>query len=180
MRLGAESVGRWGFATLAATGIAGIFLGAHGWSVRTSGQPSVSLGTSQSPAATPATSHSPSSPAGSSPAASPTPGPSASAANRPLLSAQPFASSAFQVWPGTPDAAAAQALTGLTVLVKQQGSTLIVTAGVTGQKGQVGRYVGGARVYVVESSLGDDAGNTDYNLSDDALVVTDAKGGIIR
>jgi hypothetical protein len=49
-----------------------------------------------------------------------------------------------------------------------------------GQKGQVGRYVGGARVYVVEQSLGDDSGNSDYNLGDDALVVTDAKGGIIR
>jgi hypothetical protein len=35
-------------------------------------------------------------------------------------------------------------------------------------------------VYVVEASLGDDSGNTDYNLGDDALVVTDAKGGIIQ
>jgi len=54
-------------------------------------------------------------------------------------------------------------------------------AGVIGQAAPTPRrYAGGARVYVVESSLGDDSGNTDYNLGDDALVVTDAKGGIIQ
>lgn len=72
-------------------------------------------------------------------------------------------------------------MTGLSVSVKRQGSALIVVAGVTGQAAQPPRrFAGGARVYVVESSLGDDSGNTDYNLGDDALIVTDAKGGIIR
>ena len=41
-------------------------------------------------------------------------------------------------------------------------------------------YVGGARVYVVEASLGDDSGNADYNLGDDGLVVTNAQGRIVR
>ncbi len=41
-------------------------------------------------------------------------------------------------------------------------------------------YVGGARVYVVEASLGDDSGNADYNLGDDGLVVTNAQGRIMR
>jgi hypothetical protein len=36
------------------------------------------------------------------------------------------------------------------------------------------------RVYVVEASLGDDSGNSDYSLGDDGLVVTDAQGRIIR
>lgn len=178
MRLGGESVGRWGLATLIVAGIAGILLAAHGWSVRTSGQPNTTLGASQAPKVTPTTSRSP-----TAPTASPTPGPSSpstSDGHRPLLSAQPFASAAFLVWPGTPNAAAQQALIGLQVSVKQQGSALVVTAGPTGQKGQVGSYPGGARVYVVEQSLGDDSGNTDYNLGDDALVVTDSKGGIIR
>ena len=40
-------------------------------------------------------------------------------------------------------------------------------------------YVGGARVYVVEASLGDDSGNSDYNLGDDGLVVTNAEGRIV-
>jgi hypothetical protein len=31
-------------------------------------------------------------------------------------------------------------------------------------------------VYVVEVSLGDDSGGTDYNLGDDGLVVTNAQG----
>jgi hypothetical protein len=35
-------------------------------------------------------------------------------------------------------------------------------------------------VYVIEASLGDDSGSTDYSLGDDGLVVTDASGGIIR
>ena len=39
-------------------------------------------------------------------------------------------------------------------------------------------YPNGARVYVIESSLGDDSTNIDYNLGDDGLVVTDAQGRI--
>jgi len=98
-----------------------------------------------------------------------------------MLSAQPYANVAYQVWPGSPSAAAKSALIGLSVSVKQQGAVLVVTAGVNGQAVPAPRrYPGGARVYVVEASLGDDSGNTDYNLGDDALVVTDAKGGIIQ
>jgi hypothetical protein len=35
-------------------------------------------------------------------------------------------------------------------------------------------------VYVVEASLGDEAGNSDYNLGDDGVVVTDAQGRIVQ
>jgi hypothetical protein len=174
MRLGTESVGRWGLAILAAAGVLGVVLAVHGWSVRSTGLPRVTLAGGRSAAAAPST---------RPPQQGPTvPGHSPSADHhRPLLSAQPYANVAYQVWPGTPSAAAKAALTGLNVSVKQQGSALVVIAGVNGQAAPTPRrYAGGARVYVVESSLGDDSGNTDYNLGDDALIVTDARGGIIQ
>jgi hypothetical protein len=34
-------------------------------------------------------------------------------------------------------------------------------------------------VYVVEASMGDDSGNSDYNLGDDGLIVTDAAGRVV-
>ncbi len=173
MRLGTESVGRWGLATLAVAGVLGVVLAVHGWSDRSTGLPRVTLGGGRSATATPSTR-----PPQQGPTAS---GHSQSAEHRPLLSAQPYSNVSYQVWPGTPSAAAKAALIGLSVSVKQQGSVLVVTAGVNGQSAPAPRqYAGGARVYVVEASLGDDSGNTDYNLGDDALVVTDAKGGIIR
>lgn len=173
MRLGTESVGRWGLVILAVTGVLGVVLAVHGWSVRSADLPRVTLGGSR-PAPAARSTQAP--PQGPTP-----PGPSPSAQHRPLLSAQPYANVAYQVWPGTPSAAAKAALTGLSISVKRQGSALVVAAGVIGQAAPAPRrFAGGARVYVVESSLGDDSGNTDYNLGDDALVVTDAKGGIIQ
>ncbi|MDR3034338.1 MAG: hypothetical protein LBV78_14710 [Kitasatospora sp.] len=55
-----------------------------------------------------------------------------------------------------------------------------MTAGVTGQHGQSAFYPSGAKVYVIEASLGDDANNSDYSLGDDGLVVTDSSGRIVR
>jgi len=56
-----------------------------------------------------------------------------------------------------------------------------VAAGIVGQPLPAGRqYQGGARVYIVESSLGDDSGNTDYSLGDDGLVVTSPDGRILQ
>jgi hypothetical protein len=34
-------------------------------------------------------------------------------------------------------------------------------------------------VYVIESNLGDDSGDVDYNLGDDALVVTNLRGQVV-
>ena len=180
MRLGTESVGRLGLGILAVTGVIGIVLAVHGWSARSTGLPKTTLGTSGS---TPTTSVPPTSPA-SSPSRPPgptTPAGSPPATHRPLLSAQPYASAAYLIWPGTPSATAKAALTGLHVTVRQQGSVLIVSAGVNGQPAPAPqRFAGGARVYIVEQSFGDDSNNSDYNLGDDALVVTDANGGIIK
>jgi hypothetical protein len=174
MRLGTESIGRWGLVILVITGVLGGVLATHGWSARSTGLPRVTLGNNRSAPATPTT------PPGSQGPTAPAQSPSADH-KRPLLSAQPYANVSYQIWPGTPSAAAKTALIGLTVSVKQQGSALVITAGVNGQTPPAPRrYEGGVRVYVVEASLGDDSGNTDYNLGDDALIVTDAKGGIIQ
>jgi len=77
--------------------------------------------------------------------------------------------------------AAQQAATGLTISVTRQAGGITVRAGVAGQPtGPAHFYANGRGVYIIESSLGDDSANVDYNLGDDGLVVTDAHGRILR
>jgi hypothetical protein len=72
-------------------------------------------------------------------------------------------------------------MTGLSISVRRTGSDISVRAGASGQPQAPARsYHGGARVYVVEASLGDEAGNFDYNLGDDGVLVTDAHGRIVQ
>lgn len=72
-------------------------------------------------------------------------------------------------------------MTGLTISVHRVGAGVTVSAGVRGQpKPAPHTYPRGARVYVIEASLGDEAGNADYNLGDDGLVVTDTHGRIVK
>src|SRR5215472_14423217 len=190
MRFMGKPAGPLGVSLLAVTALTGVVLAVHGWSGRHSGLPSGALAgssSSQAPGARPARpgrTAGPSAPAAgsSAPAATPS-GPGASPGTRPgsLLSAQSYAQYSFRVWPGTPGAAGQAALTGLTVKVVRQGSGIMVTAGVVGQSANAPRfYAHGAVVYVVEASLGDDSGNSDYSLGDDALVVTDAQGRILQ
>lgn len=69
----------------------------------------------------------------------------------------------------------------LTISVSRRPAGIAVQAGVTGQPlPSATFYAGGQDVYVIESSLGDDSGNVDYDLGDDGLVVTDAHGRIIQ
>jgi hypothetical protein len=76
--------------------------------------------------------------------------------------------------------AARAAMTGL-VVVHRQGSGIEVTAGAAGQPNAAPAfYPAGVKVYVVEAALGDDSNNTDFNFGDDALVVTDSQGRIVR
>lgn len=194
MRPSTTPPGPAGLTLLAVTAIAGIVLAVHGWSGRHSGLAPGALGTAASPAsagtgpASPARTAAPAGPgragrrAGSRSTASPAPtGSSPAASPGPLLSAQPYASYSFKVWPGTPSAAARAALTGLTVKVRRHGPGIMVTASVSGQPAPAPRfYAGGARVYIVEASLGDDSGNSDYSLGDDGLIVTNARGRILR
>jgi hypothetical protein len=189
MRLGGEPVGRWGIALLVVTGVAGLLLGWHGWTTRTAAAPSLAGASASAPASPAGTPASPAAarsapatagPATASPAAA-SPAASAGAARPgPKLSSEPYASFSFQVWPGTLSTAARQAMTGLKITVRKQGSGLLVSAGVAGQPASPPHlYTGGSRVYVVEASLGDDSGNADYNLGDDGLVVTDAQQRIL-
>jgi hypothetical protein len=98
-----------------------------------------------------------------------------------MLSSEPYASVAYQIWPGPVSRAASQALIGLAISVHQRASGLAVTATARGQGPAASHlYPGGVRVYVVEASLGDDSGNLDYSLGDDGVAVTDAEGRIIQ
>jgi hypothetical protein len=170
-------LGARGLALLVITGVAGLILAMHGWSVRHSGlTASTAGGLNASAAPRPAVSTG----AGTHAASPGRAGPPASSAAGPLLSAEPYAPYAFQVWPGTPSAVARQAMAGLTISATRRGNGILVTAAANGQQAGAHTYPRGARVYVVESSLGDDSGSSDYNLGDDGLVVTDAQGRIVQ
>ncbi len=185
MRLGGEPVGWRGLTLLAAAGVVGVILAIHGWAGRGSAVVPVSVPSGSAPAAAGKAAGASQAPASPGPAASPStpasPSASPSSSVGPLLSAEPYASYSYQVWPGAPSTAAKQALTGLTVTVHRQPAGLSVTAGVNGQASPAPHlYPAGARVYVVEASMGDDSGNSDFNLGDDGLVITDSAGRIVR
>ena len=170
MRTLGGTVGPRGATVLLATALAGGLLGVHGWSTRQSGPPPGALGGAGASSATSPPSPSPS--AGGQAGSTTGPGP--------LLASQSFASYSYQVWPGTLSAAAKSAMTGLSISVHRTASGISVSAGVSGQPGAARAYPGGARVYVVEASMGDEAGSSDYNLGDDGVVVTDAHGRILQ
>jgi hypothetical protein len=191
-------VGPRGLAILVLAGIAGILLAILGWSQRGTGLVAPSVGglggpapaRTSAPAHTsapaPATATEPSSqasPAQASPAppaASSSVQPSAKASVGPRLGSEPYASYAYLVWPGTLSAASQQAMSGLTVSVTRKAGGISVVAGVTGQQLPPAQFFpGGAKVYVIESALGDDSGHLDYNLGDDGLVVTNGQGQIV-
>jgi hypothetical protein len=178
-------IGSRGLTVLLLAGLVGIALAVIGWSQRYTGLVAHAvggLGSSVSASAAPSASASisPRS-ATTAPKAEPSAAPSASASAGPLLSSEPFASYAYLEWPGTPTTTARQAASGLTISVSRQRGGIAVQAGVTGQALPSPRfYASGQEVYVIESSLGDDATNVDYNLGDDGLVVTDAHGRILQ
>jgi len=188
MRITGEKFGTRGIALMAVTGVVGVLLGVHGWSGRAHGLPPTGLAGSR-PAASATPTSSSAAPPSPGPTAGPRQGPTAapsqsqSAAPKPgpKLSSQSYASYSFQVWPGSPSAAAKAAETGLVITVRRQGSGILVAGGVAGQPLPAARlYPTGAHVYVIEASMGDDSGNTDYNLGDDGLIVTDAQGRILQ
>lgn len=192
MTQGSRPVGLRGLTALAVTAIVGVVLAVHGWSARHSTAAFGSVASASVPPAspsTPAQAHSPAPPSGRSASSAPPGGPAASSGPTasaaptagPLLSAQAYAQYAFRVWPGPLSTSAKAAEAGLAISVRRQAGGLLVSAGVNGQPASPARrYPAGARVYVVEAALGDDSGNTDYNLGDDGLVVTDARGRIIQ
>jgi hypothetical protein len=177
-----------GLTVLVLAGLAGIALAVLGWSQRYTGLVAHAvggLGGASAPAAPTASPRSAATESPSSAATAPRAGPSAAssapASPGPLLSSEPYAQYAYLEWPGTPSVAARQAASGLTISVIRQPGGITVRAGVAGQPtGPAHFYANGRGVYVIESSLGDDSANVDYNLGDDGLVVTDAHGRILQ
>jgi len=71
-------------------------------------------------------------------------------------------------------------MSGLIVSVSRQARGIEVRAGVAGQPLPPAQFfAGGGKVYILESNLGDDSSNLDYNLGDDALIVTNLQGRIV-
>ena len=97
----------------------------------------------------------------------PTPAPTSVAAGS-LLSSSPYASDAYQIWPGTPSAAALRAEAGLTVTVTRSGGGVNVSIKVKGSYAGAQYYPSGARVYVISSGPGNQS-----------VIVTDAEGRIV-
>ena len=184
MKSRAGTVGPRGLTLLAVTGIVGVVLAAHGWTHHSAAGPLGSL--SASSTTTRQTAGAPA-PGSGSPTSAPatsaaTAGPKVTPASSPgpLLKSQSFAPYAFSIWPGTPSSTAQAALTGLSINVRRQGAGLSVSASVNGQPAAAAHfYPGGTAVYVVEASMGDDSGSSEYNLGDDGIVVTDAQGRIV-
>lgn len=115
-------------------------------------------------------------------AAPPSTAASSTAAAGPQLSSRPYASYAYQVWPGPLSADGKLALTGFTLTVTRASGGITVKAiqDGTAMSSVSHFYPGGAKVYVLDSSLGDDGGgNVDYDESDDGLVVTNAQGQVL-
>jgi hypothetical protein len=186
-----SALGPRGVTVLSLAGIAGLCLAIIGWTQRGTGvvnplvtgspSPSVSASAAPStPAAGPSATATPSAPASSSSASSSSASPSQAAG--PRLSSQPYASYAYEVWPGPLNADDKLALTGfnLTVTRAAGGITVKAIQDGTPMTSVSHFYPGGARVYVLDSDLGDDGGgNVDYDESDDGLIVTNAQGQVL-
>ena len=183
---GRNSIGPGSFTLLGLAAVAGIALGVHGWLTQHSPAALGSIGADATAGArtgTRATAHAgPGASATAGAPSRPSGSPSSSAsAPGPLLSSQSYAQYAFQVWPGGLSSSARVAETGLAITVRRQDNGIAVSAGLTGQPTPAPHfYAVGARVYVIEASLGDDSGTSDYNLGDDGLVVTDGQGRIVQ
>src|SRR5215469_11384081 len=165
MRVAGDTIRTRGVTVLALAGVTGIVLAVHGWSGRHHW-----AGPGLGPAATGPAAAARSTPPAQGPAAHASQGPAAGPAVHtptpgPKLSAQSYAAYSFRVWPGPEASAAKAAATGLAITVRRHGSGITVTAGVAGQPPTPARtYPTGTAVYVIEATMGDDSGNSDYNL----------------
>jgi hypothetical protein len=162
-------VGPRGLTVLSIAGIAGLTFGIVGWNQR---------GIDAAAAPPPAASSSPAPATASSSGAAAAPANAqASAAAGPLLSSMPYASFAYLVWPGPLSADGKLALNRWKLAVTKQAG------GITVQAAQDGRsmasvshfYPGGAKVYILDSDLGNNAPGT----TDEGLEVTNAQGQVL-
>jgi hypothetical protein len=173
-----SALGPRGVTVLSIAGIAGLCLAIIGWTQRGTGV--VNPLVTASPTATPSPTASSASVSSASVSSASV---SSASVSGPRLSSQPYASCAYQVWPGPLNADDKLALTGFSLTVTRQASGIAVKAMQDGTPmAAVSHfYPGGARVYVLDSNLGhDDGGNVDCDGSDDGLVVTNAQGQVLR
>ncbi len=100
----------------------------------------------------------------------------------PPLASQPYAKSAYLVYPPPVSSQASLALAGFTFRVTRPSADAmtVVLRGPGGKPSLDRTYPAGDKVYVVELASGDDANDRDYNSSDDGYVVTDKTGRIVR
>jgi len=100
----------------------------------------------------------------------------------PQLSSTPYASYAYQIYPGPETSQAQLATAGFAVKVSPSLGHITISARADASSGppQVTTYPSGDRVYFIEASFGDDSGNADYSYGDDGLVVTNSKGQIVE
>lgn len=172
-----RALGTRGFTVLSIAGIAGICLAVVGWTHRDAGlvanlAPVPPTGSASAPAPAAPSGHAsvaPSAVASSSPTAGP------------LLSTEPYASFAYQVWPGPLSADGRLAMDGFVLTVTRQASGITVNAIQDGQPMDAAShfYPGGAKVYILDSNLGDEGGSVDYDLADDGLIVTNAQDRVL-
>jgi hypothetical protein len=153
---------------LSIAGVAGLAFAILGWTQRGTGLVAPLVTGSPSAAA-------------SQPASPAAPGSASPPAAGPQLSSEPYASFAYQAWP-VASATGKIALSGWTLTITRENGGIAVKAALDGRAmSSVSHfYLGGARVYALDSNLGDDTGgDTDYNNTDDGLVVTNAQGQVL-
>ena len=173
-----SALGPRGLAVLSIAGTAGVCLAIVGWTQRGTGLVAPLIA---SPPAATATAAAATATATATPAATASPSPTPAAAG-PQLRTEPYASYAYQVWPGPLSADGKLALTGFSLTVTRQSGGITVKAIQDGtpMTSVSHFYAAGAKVYVLDSNLGDDGGgNVDYDESDDGLVVTNARGQVL-
>jgi len=159
-------VGPRGLTVLSIAGIAGLLFGVVGWKQGGTdlvAAPPVPASSSSAPAAT------------SSPSATATAPVPAGAG--PLLSSMPYASFAYQVWPGPVSADGKLAMSRWKLTVTRQAGGIAVQAAEDGQSmASVSHfYPGGAKVYILDSDLS----ASSPGATDEGLEVTNAQGQVL-
>jgi hypothetical protein len=184
-------VGPLGAAILVAAGVGGAVLAAHGYgrgALVAGPLRSLPQGQTSTTAAAPApkkvpasTDHQP----GGNPTTSTTtaPGGANPTPASGVLSSTPYAPYAYLLYPGVSNSQALAATAGFKISVTAASPgkiTLSLVEPASGQPPQTATLPASDRVYFIETSFGDDSGDSDYNLGDDGVVITDAAGHIVQ
>ncbi len=186
MRIGSENIGRNGVIILAVAAVGSIGLAFHGYGHGLSSNGAslpVASAAAPSTSAKPSTSSTASTTAASSGAASKGSTTSKTAVKLgPVLSSTQYASVSYRIYPGPESAQAKAATAGFNISVKLSGNSEIVSVSVPGSSStpQTSTFQKGDSIYFIETSLGDDSGNSDYSGGDDGIIVTNSQGRIVE